>query len=829
MSGFIRRFSSYPGTETITQIEGVNIIDLPPPGSITGVNTGVVAVVGEFPDMTYATAADGAGIVTTNIQPVAVTSAADMLDKVGGFDETIGDFGRAGGNGYVALRNKRFSGLVIAPVNLASAVGCRLYRQLPLCSSQADTLPAVPMQGGVVQAGREFRNAGAGRLRIGKRVIFTAFDVITAGTAGQLLAGSSAATQTLVSGSQALQVWQVSGGGITFGNQTTTFNDATAANFLPFNTTEATGDYVAFGLATTFNKITLSNVGGTVGVGGVVVWEYWNGSAWTALTVSDGTNNFTAASSSNQVVSWTPPLDWTANTLNSVLAFYVRARCTTVWSTNPTYTQGFIGGVDWTTISRSDGGQGALKGDIIVVGYNNAGASAPAAEAGTYRVATAAAAGIYLTVERLDGANFVWTAQANVPWRMHVGSDADSAPVVVLGATTPGGYDQNDPGGFSVPVRPLTNATGGSTDGNYTVGELCTPVVVPPAVTGDTADALSGLQMRLHPVTATAFTAALQAPNAANTATIDAAYATALDGLVSDIAPISDINIVFCARTSTTIRSLIKQHVASVSTTSMGRIGVIRPELTVITPSAVTVSTDPGVGTNRLERIIYAWPGAQTYIPEAVNYRLKVATGLTTVDGVLDVGADGFVASVMSNLPPERNIGQAQEPVPGLLSGIRGIQRGVGQLGIQDYTALRDRGVVALRIDRSVGSPIFQSGVTTSLIAGEKTIARRRMADFIQDSIARRLNQFCKLPKTQANKDAAATEVDAFLQDLRSIDNPATQRIEDYAIDTVSGNTPTLEAKGIFVLIIRVRTLATMDFIVLQTEISPDTVITRAA
>ena len=47
MAGFVRRFSYVPGLDVIGQIEGVVIVDLPPPGAITGQNTGVVGLVGE--------------------------------------------------------------------------------------------------------------------------------------------------------------------------------------------------------------------------------------------------------------------------------------------------------------------------------------------------------------------------------------------------------------------------------------------------------------------------------------------------------------------------------------------------------------------------------------------------------------------------------------------------------------------------------------------------------------------------------------------------------------------------------------------------------------
>ena len=44
-SGFIRRYTSDPGTSTITEIEGVVIIEEQPPPIITGTGTGMVTIV----------------------------------------------------------------------------------------------------------------------------------------------------------------------------------------------------------------------------------------------------------------------------------------------------------------------------------------------------------------------------------------------------------------------------------------------------------------------------------------------------------------------------------------------------------------------------------------------------------------------------------------------------------------------------------------------------------------------------------------------------------------------------------------------------------------
>jgi hypothetical protein len=209
-----------------------------------------------------------------------------------------------------------------------------------------------------------------------------------------------------------------------------------------------------------------------------------------------------------------------------------------------------------------------------------------------------------------------------------------------------------------------------------------------------------------------------------------------------------------------------------------------------------------------------------------VGFTLTQADGSTTTTGILDTRANAWLAAVESNLDPERNPGQGAPPATDVLSTIVGLQSGVSGLTMADYTNFRARGIVALRIDRVVG-PIFQSGVTTSLLTGQKSISRRRMADYIEDSIAQALVQFAKLPLTNALKDAAAGECNAFLNTLLSPNNPAAQRIVDFIVDTKSGNTPALLAQNIFVIIIRVQTLPHADFIVTQHEIGEGVSIVR--
>jgi hypothetical protein len=167
------------------------------------------------------------------------------------------------------------------------------------------------------------------------------------------LLGPFVEDETLAWGSQlpytplatATQVWQYDDSITTFVDMTTEFNNATAANLIPFPATEAIEDYFAIGFGQPVARFVFDNAGGTQGVGGVVAWEYYDGTAWVAVAgLSDGTSGFTTAVADGQVVTFTVPTDWEKVTLNAVEAYYLRARITTVYSTNPIYDQGFLGG-----------------------------------------------------------------------------------------------------------------------------------------------------------------------------------------------------------------------------------------------------------------------------------------------------------------------------------------------------------------------------------------------------------------------------------------------------------------------------------------------------
>lgn len=457
--------------------------------------------------------------------------------------------------------------------------------------------------------------------------------------------------------------------------------------------------------------------------------------------------------------------------------------------------------------------RGVQVGDIVVLG-SLAATVDNLLTAGTYRVTVVApgADPTKLTLEKLDGSNFAFAAPYTaLAFRIHAAATADSGGAFARGSAA---YC----GGYAIPVRTL--------DASVANNLALLPTVAMPAGTATTWDPLSGLYLATMPNAADGLTfrTNAQAANATSHADIDAEYQSAITALLADATPTNEVNIVFACRSSLSaaanpVSLQLDNFEGAASARGIGRMVVWSPPLSTVTLSTVVGNAAPGVGVYRDERNIYSWPGAQVYVDTAVGASIKRADGTTTTNGYIDVPADGWMASVLSVLAPERNPGQQSPPVTDVLAPILGLQLGLATpLTIDDYITLRAYGVAALRIDKSVG-PVFQSGITTSLTTGQKNIARRRMADYIEDSISVALTKFLKLPLTAELKKTILGEISAYLEGLLSAQNPAQQRILAYSVDGKSGNTKAAEAAGIYVVQIRVQTLASADFIVLSATI----------
>ena len=149
----------------------------------------------------------------------------------------------------------------------------------------------------------------------------------------------------------------------------TSFSDNTnnarlsdASGFLMFPT-PATADRTYFGMSVTFANLSFSFI--TAGSSATYVWEYWNGTTWSTLTVIDGTSSFSVAGN----VTWTTPGNWATTTVNASTMYWVRVRFTgTAPTTNPSVnTVSYLGWVEVQTgTNQRDYKQGSGSNGFIV-------------------------------------------------------------------------------------------------------------------------------------------------------------------------------------------------------------------------------------------------------------------------------------------------------------------------------------------------------------------------------------------------------------------------------------------------------------------------------
>lgn len=353
-------------------------------------------------------------------------------------------------------------------------------------------------------------------------------------------------------------------------------------------------------------------------------------------------------------------------------------------------------------------------------------------------------------------------------------------------------------GPYTVKIRPSTD------DGSGVSANVGAVNVVPFPIVGGAWSVVNPLQVN----------AALSEP------AIDNAYSIAIGNTANLKTVAKQTSVIISGRQSNVIRTALRANVNNASDNGcQGRTTCVRPPLGTTTRAmALSTAVAPGVGTMRDQRVDYCYPGANVQISAIGAVGLAGGSGFTA-DGRIDVGADTWLASVLSQLAPEENPGQ----VTTFMQNILDVELGnpdVQNLTIGDYTNFRAAGIVALRIDD--GDVIFQSGVTSvdpSVNANLRNIARRRMADFIEDSLAPAVNQFSKMLSTLTRRGAVIGEIVGFLRGLQSASNPAASRIAGFAIDAKTLNTPEVLDAGLFKIRTRVKTYSSLDVIVLDCTI----------
>jgi len=113
------------------------------------------------------------------------------------------------------------------------------------------------------------------------------------------------------------------------------------ADYQIFPDTSAADDAVYFGNSVPFCEIAVNVDTAADYTSGAVAWEYYDGDSWETLSIvldnsgsdaTDGTTPF----QQDGAISFIPPSDWAATSVNSQSAYWVRCRVTTGLTTEPT-------------------------------------------------------------------------------------------------------------------------------------------------------------------------------------------------------------------------------------------------------------------------------------------------------------------------------------------------------------------------------------------------------------------------------------------------------------------------------------------------------------
>ena len=150
----------------------------------------------------------------------------------------------------------------------------------------------------------------------------------------------------LKSNNQVEKAFSYNGNTLVFTDETTDINSETVNDVaLPPIQITSVGDAIYFGVVVKIEDLIKLNVGTAGNYSGVTLqWEYWNGTAWTVLSVTDGTSFFTVAGTNN--ISFTAPSDWVTTTVNGYSAYWIRcvvtALATPSITTAPLGTQGWL-------------------------------------------------------------------------------------------------------------------------------------------------------------------------------------------------------------------------------------------------------------------------------------------------------------------------------------------------------------------------------------------------------------------------------------------------------------------------------------------------------
>lgn len=192
------------------------------------------------------------------------------------------------------------------------------------------------------------------------------------------------------------------------------------------------------------------------------------------------------------------------------------------------------------------------------------------------------------------------------------------------------------------------------------------------------------------------------------------------------------------------------------------------------------------------------------------------------------VNPASFYAALLSQIAPQ--IDPAYAANTQYLGGIDSLD---GDLQRSDYINLMAAGISAFEFDADIGMKI-KSGIVTQIADSSKLMVfRRRMTDYIIQSLARFMKNYQNGLNSLQNRKESGNAISAFntLLENSGVVPKDTEVTSGKAslIDTTSLNTDASVAAGKFIVIYKRRIYSSMRFIVLQTEIGESVVVTEAS
>lgn len=832
MAGFKRVFVQFPGFNILGNIESVNTIDIPPPASPLGAGVGVVNIVAEFErgPLEGPTRVFGGSDLEATFGSLGFTKdgQAFQLPVAARSAQAIEDWS---GNGFIHLRNKRFSGLVVTRVD--NSAGEVAFNRLACLTGESAPFNLEPSDDLQVS------------------VDATAPVVVSFTATAASLVGSGGTYPTGFIGGETLEL-QIDGGPTTV----VTFQ---AADQTLLQVIARINGVVASTIAfDSGGELELrSNIRGYAGsievVGGTAVSTF--GLPFPAVQQLDtvtinsntGGGNFTLR---------------TALVINGVTTnfdgTYVAGGADTPTQVRDALLLALQGlGVPGVTYASSGAADITITGDVNVqfttsVQAEPAGGDMTIAlttpgtfslEVGTGNVANIDAvtqSEAATIIQAVPGVTVDTDAGGNL--RLCATTTPATGSLEVVGGTAAAGLgltaglvaDAGNGAASVIPAGTRLRDTANQTlwvtleDINVAAdnGGPYTAKVRPGVDDDSTPTVLAGNLTEIVDTLPDGFAVSNAADIARLTAVqMDVRYLDAINATIDVSGIPHDINIMYSARTSENIMRFLRDNaVQATATGHRARKAIIAPP---IGTSRADAKANSGIGVGnvaREQRAFYCFPGLTTFIPEIAQVGEGGGTGFTE-DGVIEIRSDGFYASVGSILPPEENRGQQLSDTNygpmnalSLEDAYNKEQGGIG-LTIDDYIDFKANGIIAPRVDRVAGI-VFQSDVTSVNPQTQPALVdakRRFFGDFIIDSLSDIAVGYVKKLNTPSRRRALLSTINGFLEQLASPNQPETSRLEDFRV--VDDTTEDQRAQGFQIISVGVRIFPSMDFIVFRTTV----------